>query len=872
MGTGPSGPSYTNGIINIEALGAPAGYTLLGITANGGSNNVWKVSDQGNESVAGNISAGGSLTVTSGSNISGGETVATGNFSVSAGTITSSGNISSTSGGVSGSTLTSTVATGTAPLTVTSTTQVTNLNASYVDGFTLNQNVLTSSSPSFSGLTATGAASLGTTSGNVSLGNTSGTLTVLGTTTINTTGTDATSIGNSTGTLTFSGGETHNGAASFGSTLGVTGASTLTGLLTANGGETVTGTTTINGSGSSSATSIGTGTGTVSIGNTSAADTHLGNPLNLNNSGTGATNIGNSSGLITVAGTTYHNGNVGIGTSSPGGYLDIEEGGVTVDAVNNSLTSSLTITTTVANELIMIAADGCCGTPSGLAVTVDGSSATYISYVTGDSASSAIFYYTAPSAGSHTVSVNESGYSSWTLNFAVSLKNASISGYNYVTNTGSTTISQSITPGGANYYIFATAVFNSLGTYGDTMTWSGSPDNIFELASNHQNSSVEATIGGGVAQSAQAYTVTVNDSYAGASGSMMAVAIPLSGSATTAPVLVATDAGVGVGTATPKATLDVNGSLRIGKSNDSCSSGNVGTMSFDQTNGIFCVCTVSSGTYQWSDLTGGGYKNFPYAASIQSFTMPATCSNTFTIYAYGGAGGSGGGGSAGGYGAYVYATFPTESIPPGHTIEVITGGQGTNSGYPGSGGGGTFVWDATTNRLLVAAGGGGGGGGCSYGTGAGAGSATTSPTSASTSPGSAAGGSSGSGGSGGSAGTSSYGGAGGGGGWSGNGAAGANGSEGTGGGGGASALNGGAGGSAGSDGGAAGAFGGGGGSFGECGAGGGGGGYTGGGGGNGWTTNWGAGGGGGSYVDPAASNSSLSAGSNSSTGSVTVYW
>ena len=46
-------------------------------------------------------------------------------------------------------TLTSTQAIGTAPLTVSSTTNVTNLNADYVDGNHLDQGVLTTSSPTF---------------------------------------------------------------------------------------------------------------------------------------------------------------------------------------------------------------------------------------------------------------------------------------------------------------------------------------------------------------------------------------------------------------------------------------------------------------------------------------------------------------------------------------------------------------------------------------------------------------------------------------------------------------------------------------------------------------------------------------------------
>jgi hypothetical protein len=51
--------------------------------------------------------------------------------------------------------VTSTVATGTAPFTVTSTTKVTNLNVDQVDGYHLNQDVQTTASPSFNRVTST---------------------------------------------------------------------------------------------------------------------------------------------------------------------------------------------------------------------------------------------------------------------------------------------------------------------------------------------------------------------------------------------------------------------------------------------------------------------------------------------------------------------------------------------------------------------------------------------------------------------------------------------------------------------------------------------------------------------------------------------
>jgi hypothetical protein len=68
-----------------------------------------------------------------------------------------SGTTVTAAGNISASRLISTVAIGTAPMTVTSTTKVTNLNADATDGFSLNQNVLTTSSPTYVAMTLTQA-------------------------------------------------------------------------------------------------------------------------------------------------------------------------------------------------------------------------------------------------------------------------------------------------------------------------------------------------------------------------------------------------------------------------------------------------------------------------------------------------------------------------------------------------------------------------------------------------------------------------------------------------------------------------------------------------------------------------------------------
>jgi len=66
-----------------------------------------------------------------------------------------SGNVD-IAGNIQGSTLISDVATGTAPLTVSSTTKVTNLNVDQADGYSFNQDVQTTSSPTFNTPTVAG--------------------------------------------------------------------------------------------------------------------------------------------------------------------------------------------------------------------------------------------------------------------------------------------------------------------------------------------------------------------------------------------------------------------------------------------------------------------------------------------------------------------------------------------------------------------------------------------------------------------------------------------------------------------------------------------------------------------------------------------
>lgn len=88
----------------------------------------------GNTTVAGTIGVTGATTLT--------------------GLLTANGGITVPSGkNVTSPTFVSNIATGTAPFTVTSTTAVANLNADMVDGYHMNQDVRTTASPTFAGLT-----------------------------------------------------------------------------------------------------------------------------------------------------------------------------------------------------------------------------------------------------------------------------------------------------------------------------------------------------------------------------------------------------------------------------------------------------------------------------------------------------------------------------------------------------------------------------------------------------------------------------------------------------------------------------------------------------------------------------------------------
>ncbi|MCL5439101.1 MAG: hypothetical protein M1268_03885 [Patescibacteria group bacterium] len=124
--------------------------------------------------------------------------------------------------------------------------------------------------------------------------------------------------------------------------------------------------------------------------------------------------------------------------------------------------------------------------------------------------------------------------------------------------------------------------------------------------------------------------------------------------------------------------------------------------------------------YQNLSCTNSTLTNVTYAASQQTFAVPAGVTN-LTVTAYGGQGGIAGG-TYGGKGAAVTANIV---VTAGETLYVFTGGAGssgqtTNAGgyngggvsgsYGGSGGGGTDIrrgGNALNQRIVIAGGGGG---------------------------------------------------------------------------------------------------------------------------------------------------------------------
>jgi len=375
---------------------------------------------------------------------------------------------------------------------------------------------------------------------------------------------------------------------------------------------------------------------------------------------------------------------------------------------------------------------------------------------------------------------------------------------------------------------------------------------------------------------------------------------------------------VGIATSTPKNKLDVNGAVAIGTyaganaapaGTSAIISGQVGignnapsgnaildltntttNLAFQlprlttaqmtalgvsaADNGLMCYnstlnCPEVVVLGAWTSLSGNlhGSQVFVGSPSVQTWAVPP-CVTTVTVTVVGASGSQNTfDGNVGGAGATIEASF---AVTPGEDLKMIAGTEGAAGIDGAGGGGGSFVWDASTTALKIAAGGGGGAGNTGNGKDASLTQTTNDPTNAGN------GGTTGTGpGFGGGCGTITGGSncnGGGGGGWTGNGTLALqttrNGQ------GGISVANGGNGGTGAGGGGGNGGFGGGGGAgddTGDMGGGGGGGGYKGAGGGNGTIGGNQYPGGGGSSYDTGTTVISTSV-TNIGDGSVTITW
>ncbi len=146
--------------------------------------------------------------------------------------------------------------------------------------------------------------------------------------------------------------------------------------------------------------------------------------------------------------------------------------------------NTMTLSTSQNNEPILIAADGYLGSSSPITptVTVDGNSVTSITSITssgsGYSWSTFLFYYIAPTQGTHSIFVQNVGvfYSPYYFNFAISVKNANSLVSSATNSVGTTTTTTVLSPSAASF-IFTSVLqdCNSGSSSTATVAWTGSP-------------------------------------------------------------------------------------------------------------------------------------------------------------------------------------------------------------------------------------------------------------------------------------------------------------------------------------------------------------------------------------------------------------
>ncbi len=198
-----------------------------------------------------------------------------------------------------------------------------------------------------------------------------------------------------------------------------------------------------------------------------------------------------------------------------------------------------------------------------------------------------------------------------------------------------------------------------------------------------------------------------------------ALSLPTNGLVVGTNQLVAASGKVGIGTATPVASLDINGVMRLApkSSVSTCDVGHAGSLGMTSLYSL-CVCN-GTGWVEVQDATTAcvwGRATFAYTGGSQTFAVPAGVTSV-TVKVWGGGGGGGGGPGAGipgtagsgGGGGFTKATItsiPTESL----TVLIGGGGSGgAATGVGGAGAGYSGVKRAAT--ILASAGGGAAGGG-----------------------------------------------------------------------------------------------------------------------------------------------------------------
>ena len=440
--------------------------------------------------------------------------------------------------------------------------------------------------------------------------------TVSGTTNINSgTSTATTNIGTGSGASPVNIGNSAGAVAVAGSTIGLTGTTTITGTATVSGlstlaATTIAGTANLNTSGSA-ATNIGTGgsAGTVSIGRTAGTGTVTVNGTTNINNGTGsaATNLGTgtNAGTVTIgrSGGTVRVANLGAGlvTSDASGNLSVSDAPDGTNFIQNQTAQQAGSNFNVSGA----------GTVGGLltagSATVTGASTLAATTVSGT---------TNINAGTSTATTNiGTGSGASPVNIGNNAGAVAVAG-STIGLTGTTNLN---TSGAAatNIGTGSTAGTVTIGRSGGTvkaanLTTAGIVTNA-----------ADGTLGTATAASLDATTASNGLTKSGSNLTLggtldQATTIAQAGNAVSF-----TGGSVGIGTASPAATLDVNGSLQV--------TSNVAPYSLGQ-------ATIIGNLFSPAVTNVGQSFQLPTAGSIVSIQATSLVSYTTTLTLYAGIG------------------------------------------------------------------------------------------------------------------------------------------------------------------------------------------------------------------------------------------